>query len=157
MMARGIPRLIHRVEAAIAAARPTDDPGLTRAERRHLQQLLLANGYNIGEADGKIGPVPHGHRRCRDTLRHAADRPRRPEDLPRARRQVRVREGSRAPSYGSSVKSSRSPAVAILRATCDRERSSFVRWDVSTPAAASGEHLETEWGERLPGIPTGTG
>jgi lytic murein transglycosylase len=36
---------------------PTDDPGLTRAERRHLQQLLLANGYNIGEADGKIGPV----------------------------------------------------------------------------------------------------
>ena len=36
---------------------PTDDPGLTRAERRHLQQLLLANGYHIGEADGKIGPV----------------------------------------------------------------------------------------------------
>jgi peptidoglycan hydrolase-like protein with peptidoglycan-binding domain len=36
---------------------PTDDPGLTRAERRHLQQLLLANGYNIGEADGKIGLV----------------------------------------------------------------------------------------------------
>ena len=36
---------------------PTDDPGLTRAERRHLQQLLLANGYNIGEADGKIGPA----------------------------------------------------------------------------------------------------
>jgi hypothetical protein len=37
---------------------PTDDPGLTRAERRHLQQqLLLANGYHIGEPDGKIGPV----------------------------------------------------------------------------------------------------
>ena len=36
---------------------PTDDPGLTRAERRHLQQLLLANGYTIGEADGKIGPI----------------------------------------------------------------------------------------------------
>ena len=36
---------------------PTDDPGLTRAERRHLQKLLLANGYHIGEADGKIGPV----------------------------------------------------------------------------------------------------
>ncbi len=36
---------------------PTDDPGLTRAERRHLQQMLLANGYHIGEADGKIGPV----------------------------------------------------------------------------------------------------
>lgn len=36
---------------------PTDDPGLSRAERLHLQQLLLANGYDIGEADGKIGPV----------------------------------------------------------------------------------------------------
>lgn len=36
---------------------PTDDPGLTRAQRLHLQKLLLAKGYNIGEADGKIGPV----------------------------------------------------------------------------------------------------
>jgi lytic murein transglycosylase len=36
---------------------PTDDPGLSRRERLHLQQLLLANGYDIGEADGKIGPV----------------------------------------------------------------------------------------------------
>ena len=36
---------------------PTDDPGLTRAERLHLQELLLANGYDIGEADGMIGPV----------------------------------------------------------------------------------------------------
>jgi lytic murein transglycosylase len=36
---------------------PTDDPGLTRAERLHLQKLLLANGYDIGEADGMIGPV----------------------------------------------------------------------------------------------------
>jgi lytic murein transglycosylase len=34
---------------------PTDDAGLSRAERLHLQQLLLANGYAIGEADGKIG------------------------------------------------------------------------------------------------------
>jgi lytic murein transglycosylase len=36
---------------------PTNDPGLSRAERLRLQQLLLANGYDIGEADGKIGPV----------------------------------------------------------------------------------------------------
>ncbi len=36
---------------------PTDDPGLSRAERLHLQQLLLQAGYDIGEADGKIGPV----------------------------------------------------------------------------------------------------
>lgn len=36
---------------------PTDDPGLSRAERLDLQKLLLAAGYDIGEADGKIGPV----------------------------------------------------------------------------------------------------
>ncbi len=36
---------------------PTDDPGLTRAQRLHLQKLLLAKGYDIGEADGKIGPI----------------------------------------------------------------------------------------------------
>jgi lytic murein transglycosylase len=41
----------------LRTAWPTDDPGLTRAERLHLQKLLLANGYDIGEADGKIGPV----------------------------------------------------------------------------------------------------
>ncbi len=36
---------------------PTDDPPLSRAERLHLQRLLLASGYDIGEADGKIGPA----------------------------------------------------------------------------------------------------
>ncbi|MCP4329577.1 MAG: lytic murein transglycosylase [Alphaproteobacteria bacterium] len=36
---------------------PTDDPGLSRAERLHLQQLLLAAGYDIGEPDGKVGPL----------------------------------------------------------------------------------------------------
>jgi lytic murein transglycosylase len=36
---------------------PTDDPPLSRAERLQLQKLLIANGYDIGEADGKIGPV----------------------------------------------------------------------------------------------------
>ena len=35
---------------------PTDDPGLSRAERRELQTLLAAKGYDIGEsADGVIG------------------------------------------------------------------------------------------------------
>jgi lytic murein transglycosylase len=34
---------------------PTDDPGLSRAERRELQRLLIANGHDIGEADGMIG------------------------------------------------------------------------------------------------------
>ena len=36
---------------------PTDDPALSRDERLALQKLLLARGYDIGEADGKIGPV----------------------------------------------------------------------------------------------------
>lgn len=34
---------------------PTDDPGLSRTERRELQELLLAQGYDIGDADGIIG------------------------------------------------------------------------------------------------------
>ena len=34
---------------------PTDDPGLSRAERRELQTLLLARGEVIGEADGVLG------------------------------------------------------------------------------------------------------
>jgi lytic murein transglycosylase len=36
---------------------PTDDLGLSRAERIELQRLLLANGFYDGEVDGKIGPV----------------------------------------------------------------------------------------------------
>ena len=34
---------------------PTDDMGLTRAERRELQTLLTRRGYDIGPADGAIG------------------------------------------------------------------------------------------------------
>lgn len=34
---------------------PTDDPGLDRAQRRALQQLLLARGHAIGQVDGMIG------------------------------------------------------------------------------------------------------
>jgi len=34
---------------------PTDDPGLSRAQRRELQTLLLARGHEIGEVDGMIG------------------------------------------------------------------------------------------------------
>ncbi|MGE5525777.1 MAG: lytic murein transglycosylase [Rhodospirillaceae bacterium] len=34
---------------------PTDDPGISRAERRELQTLLLARGYDIGQPDGLIG------------------------------------------------------------------------------------------------------
>ena len=34
---------------------PTDDPGLSRAERRELQTLLQGKGYDIGNPDGVIG------------------------------------------------------------------------------------------------------
>ena len=38
----------------LVQAWPTDDPGLSRAERRELQTLLIARG-DIGEPDGLIG------------------------------------------------------------------------------------------------------
>lgn len=41
--------------AALVTAWPTDDPGIGRDQRRELQQLLLARGHAIGEADGMIG------------------------------------------------------------------------------------------------------
>lgn len=34
---------------------PTDDPGLSRAERRELQTLLTARGHDIGAIDGMLG------------------------------------------------------------------------------------------------------
>ncbi len=39
----------------LAQAWPTDDPGLSRAQRRELQRLLIARGYEVGEPDGMIG------------------------------------------------------------------------------------------------------
>ena len=37
---------------------PTDDPGLSRAQRLRLQQLLVAQGYDIGgQPDGRVGPA----------------------------------------------------------------------------------------------------
>jgi len=39
----------------IQTAWPTDDPPLSRAERRLLQTKLAARGYDVGEADGRIG------------------------------------------------------------------------------------------------------
>ena len=41
--------------AGLQARWPTDDPGLSRAERRELQSLLVARGHDIGEVDGMIG------------------------------------------------------------------------------------------------------
>ena len=50
---------------AFATPWPTDDPGLSRAERRELQRLLITRGHDIGEADGMIGA------RTRDALKSA--------------------------------------------------------------------------------------
>lgn len=41
----------------LVAKWPTDDPGLGREERKQLQELLLARGHAIGEADGMIGTL----------------------------------------------------------------------------------------------------
>lgn len=41
--------------SALLTPWPTDDPGLDRAGRRALQQLLLERGHPIGSADGMIG------------------------------------------------------------------------------------------------------
>lgn len=39
----------------IQAPWPTDDPPLSRQQRRELQRLLIARGYDVGEPDGKVG------------------------------------------------------------------------------------------------------
>jgi len=39
----------------IRTAWPTDDPPLSRMERRELQRLLTARGYDVGEPDGMVG------------------------------------------------------------------------------------------------------
>ena len=44
-----------RGEGGFVAPWPTDDPGLSRAERREIQERLLALGFEIGEVDGIIG------------------------------------------------------------------------------------------------------
>ncbi|WP_375407684.1 lytic murein transglycosylase [uncultured Methylobacterium sp.] len=41
--------------AGIQAEWPTDDPPLSRAERRDLQTRLTARGYDVGEPDGRVG------------------------------------------------------------------------------------------------------
>jgi lytic murein transglycosylase len=41
----------------LRTAWPTDDPGLSRAERVELQKLLQAKGYYDGEVNGKVGPI----------------------------------------------------------------------------------------------------
>ena len=42
---------------ALATPWPTDDPGLSRLQRREVQTLLLARGHAIGEVDGMLGDM----------------------------------------------------------------------------------------------------
>jgi lytic murein transglycosylase len=44
-----------RGRAGVQQRWPTDDPPLSRAERRELQRLLIARGHDVGEPDGAIG------------------------------------------------------------------------------------------------------
>lgn len=44
-------------KSALKTAWPTNDPGLSRAERKRLQELLIAQGLYKGEADGRMGPL----------------------------------------------------------------------------------------------------
>jgi lytic murein transglycosylase len=42
---------------ALRTSWPTDDAGLSRAERIDLQRLLASHGYYEGEVSGKVGPI----------------------------------------------------------------------------------------------------
>lgn len=44
-----------RGRQGVQTAWPTDDPPLSRAERRDLQVRLTSMGYDVGEPDGKVG------------------------------------------------------------------------------------------------------
>jgi lytic murein transglycosylase len=46
-----------RGKGGLKTAWPTDDPGLNRAQRKRLQELLIAKGFYEGEADGRVGPL----------------------------------------------------------------------------------------------------
>lgn len=46
-----------RGRPGIQAEWPTDDPPLSREQRRELQRLLIARGYDVGEPDGAVGSL----------------------------------------------------------------------------------------------------
>lgn len=49
-----------RGRPGVQQAWPTDDPPLSREERRELQRLLIARGYDVGEPDGAVGAKTRG-------------------------------------------------------------------------------------------------
>jgi hypothetical protein len=46
-----------RGRSGIRGAWPTDDRGLSRAERKELQERLTRAGFDVGTPDGAIGPL----------------------------------------------------------------------------------------------------
>jgi peptidoglycan hydrolase-like protein with peptidoglycan-binding domain len=44
-----------RGRPGVQQAWPTDDPPLSREQRRQLQRLLISRGYDVGEPDGAVG------------------------------------------------------------------------------------------------------
>lgn len=46
-----------RGKGALKTPWPTDDPGLSRAQRKRLQELLTEQGLYSGEVDGRMGPL----------------------------------------------------------------------------------------------------
>ncbi|MNX73122.1 putative peptidoglycan binding domain protein [compost metagenome] len=68
--------LLNRLQGgpAIAAAWPTDDPGLSRAQIKELQEQLYGRGYDIGVADGIPGA------KTRDAVRAEQERRNLPQD-----------------------------------------------------------------------------
>jgi lytic murein transglycosylase len=49
-----------RGRPGVQADWPTDDPPLSREERRELQRLLIARGYDVGAPDGAVGSLTRG-------------------------------------------------------------------------------------------------
>lgn len=68
--ALAIAHLADRIRGGEGFARawPTDDAGLSRAERRELQTLLIARGHDVGEVDGRLGT------RSRDAIKAEQER-----------------------------------------------------------------------------------
>lgn len=68
--------LLNRLQGrpGIVTAWPTDDPGLSRAEIKQVQELLNKRGYEVGEADG----IPGG--KTRDAVRAEQERRNLPQD-----------------------------------------------------------------------------
>ncbi|MGE8656173.1 MAG: lytic murein transglycosylase [Achromobacter sp.] len=68
--------LLNRLQggAALATAWPTDDPGLSRAQIKEVQEMLNARGYDVGSADGIPGA------KTRDAVRAEQEKRNLPQD-----------------------------------------------------------------------------